>query len=179
VEQALARVCEMARGGIIPLAALQKLIDYYNLLVQVNRSVGPAYPDWVKELLHPELETVGPAEFNVTELECWLHPDQVEGVVKGNDIYQLLKRENLIKGCLGLADLLAIQKRGIAFFRKYFAEKAVFGWKSVVRDRIGNLNVPYLVVHEGKVIVNWDWLDCSWDSNDPALRFASTQDSES
>ena len=42
-----------------------------------------------------------------------------------------------------------------------------------VRNHNGNLNVPYLIENEDKVIVNWNWLDNNWNSDDPALRFAT------
>jgi hypothetical protein len=174
VERALARVCEMARRGVIPLAVLQVLIDEYDPMISVDRTVTPEYPNWAEEKLYPEMEKTGPTAFDASKLEHWLHPGQVDGVVEGNNIHQLLKRENLIEGCLGLADLLAIQKRGLTFFRKYFAGKAIFGWKSVVRSRDGRLLVPYLLEDGGGAVVSWRWLDYYWSSRRPALRFAST-----
>jgi len=41
------------------------------------------------------------------------------------------------------------------------------------RDIDGNLNVPYLYENGDKVVLNWNWLDNDWDSNNPALRFAT------
>ena len=43
----------------------------------------------------------------------------------------------------------------------------------IVRNSNGNLNVPYLIENDGKVILNWNWLDNDWNSNNPALRFAT------
>ena len=37
--------------------------------IRVNRAIRPTYPDWVKEVLHPELENSGPAEYDVGQLE--------------------------------------------------------------------------------------------------------------
>ena len=37
----------------------------------------------------------------------------------------------------------------------------------------GNLNVPYLYVNDGKVVLNWNWLDNDWNDNKPAVRFAT------
>lgn len=34
-----------------------------------------------------------------------------------------------------------------------------------------NLNVPYLYENGDKVVLNWNWLDNDWNSNNPALRF--------
>jgi hypothetical protein len=72
-----------------------------------------------------------------------------------------------------LQDGLAIQKRGIAVFRKLFAEKAVFLWGSIVRCGRQSLCVPFLIERDGKVILGWSCLDDIWSSSSPALRFAS------
>src|SRR3989338_5106888 len=42
------------------------------------------------------------------------------------------------------------------------------------RDIDGNLNVPYLYENGDKVVLNWNWLDNDWNSNDPALRFRNS-----
>ena len=41
------------------------------------------------------------------------------------------------------------------------------------RDISGNLNVPYLYENGDKVVLNWNWLDNDWNSNNPAVRFAT------
>lgn len=140
--------------------------------VRVDRAVKPAYPSWSDKVMHPELECAGPAEFNLQrDVEQWLHPDQ-PSVVKGDVIYKALKRDNALADQLGLADLLAIQAKGIAVFRKLYAGKAVFGWKSVVRDRGDRcLFVPCLFEHGGGVVLRWLWLGRGWHSGSPALRF--------
>ena len=73
----------------------------------------------------------------------------------------------------GLRDLEEIQKKGISFFRSHFQGKAVFAWKSVVQNRDGSLRVPYLYDNGDDVVLNWNWLDNDWNSNNPALRFAN------
>lgn len=143
-------------------------------IVRVNRAVKPTCPGWMKGVLHPELEGTGPAEYNIANVEQWLHEGQKNGgCVKGQKIYKHLKNNNMLESCLGLADLLAIQAKGIDFFRKHFAGKAVFGWKSVVWTRIGYLNVPCLYESGGKVYLDWYWLGNGWYGDNPALRFAS------
>jgi hypothetical protein len=44
---------------------------------------------------------------------------------------------------------------------------------TIVQNRNGNLNVPYLIENGGEVVVNWNWLDNDWNANNPALRFAT------
>ena len=143
-----------------------------DFIVRVDRSVKPSYPDWMKKLMHPELELSGPAEYDLSKVDQWLHNDQKRGSVVGNTIYKPLQEGDNLATCLNLQDGLAIQQKGIAVFRKLFASKEVFLWGSVAQDRYGNLYVPYLIEHGGKVVVNWHWLDLHWDSNNPALRFS-------
>lgn len=140
--------------------------------VYVDRSVRPNYPSWMREVMHPELEAIGPDKFETKSLKLWIPPSQTTGVVEGQAIYDHLKSENMLGSCLGLRDLEEIQKKGIAHFRKHFQGKAVFGWKSVVRYDGGDLCVPYLIEIGGEVVLRWRWLDGGWDSARPALRFA-------
>jgi hypothetical protein len=144
-------------------------------IIRVDRSIRPSYPDWMKEVMHPELESVGPAEYDISAIEQWLHDGQKDGkYIEGNKIYNHLKKTDTLKTCLGLRDLEEIQKKGIAFFRKHFKGKAVFGWAGVMRDRNGYLVVPYLYEFDGKVVLDWHWTDGVWHGNDPALRLASS-----
>jgi hypothetical protein len=50
------------------------------------------------------------------------------------------------------------------------------GWRIIrfVRNQNGNLYVPYLIEVDGKVVLNWNWLDNNWNSNNPALRFRNS-----
>ena len=152
-----------------PEPPLEPALDF---LVRVDRSVKPSYPNWFKKLEHPELECSGPTEYDLqTCVHQWLHKDQKRGLVLGKTIYKYLQKGDALATCLNLQDGLAIQAKGIAVFRKLFGGKAVFLWGSVVRDRDGNLDVPYLYEDGGKVVVSWGWLGNNWNSRDPALRF--------
>lgn len=144
-------------------------------IVRVDRSIRPAYPEWVKDVLHPELELSGPAEYDLAKVESWLHDDQKNGkLVRGEKLYKHLKSDNTLDSCLSLADALAIQAKGIAVFREYFNGKVPFFWKSVVRNDDGHLRVPFLCESGGEFRLGWNWLDSAWhDVNYPALRFAS------
>jgi hypothetical protein len=144
-------------------------------IIRVNRSARPVYPDWVTDVLHEDLELSGPSEYDISTVQQWYRPKQNDGIVEGNAVYKLLKDGDMIKDQLGLADLLAIQAKGIAFFRKYFSGKGVFGWRSVVRnkDQFDNLRVPYLIESGDEVVLLWDWPILGCDSIYPALRFAS------
>ena len=142
-------------------------------IIRVDRSVRPVYPDWMKKVMHPELEGAGPPEYDLATVEQWLHDDQKKGVVVGNRIYDHLKKTDALKTCLGLRDGEEIKKKGIEVFRKFFGGKAVFLWASVVQHRYGYLYVPYLIGRDGGVVVGWYWLDNDWHDRNPAARFAS------
>jgi len=114
--------------------------------------------------MHPRLENSGAAEFDPRKLEVWnsFQGKQTSGTI-GERTYQMLKKADALERCLGLRDLEVIQKRGIVFYRKYFGGKAVFGWRSVVRDRLDYLFVPYLFEFGDGVKVHWYWLDFAWE----------------
>ena len=143
-------------------------------IIRVDRSIRPSYPDWVEKVMHPELEDVGPTEYDITKTEQWLHDGQKDGKwIDGNKIYAHLKETDDLKNHYTLRDLEEIQKKGIVFFRNYFAGKAVFGWGSVVRDRNGLLSAPCLCGDGVRVVLLWRYLDCYWFSNYSGLRHAS------
>ena len=144
-------------------------------LIHVDRSIRPVYPDWVKLVMHPELESTGPVEYDLGAVDLWLHDVQKNGQrIEGHKLYEYLKEKKILERCLSLRDGEEIQKQGIEIFRKYFGDKAVSLWKSVVQNRNGDLNVPYLVEYGGQVVLYWGWLDDDWDGYNPALRFASS-----
>lgn len=146
-----------------------------NSIISVDRSVRPSYPAWVKEVLHPKLENTGPTEFDTGKLEKWLHDDQRNGVATGQGVYNYLKTSGALKDCAGLRDLEEIQKKGLAFLRRHFGRKVVYGWKSVVRSSVDDLlRVPCLDVYGYEVVVEWSWLGHDWNCW-PALRFPSNQ----
>jgi len=153
-------------------------------LIFVDRTIRPKYPYWVKEVLYPELESTGPAEFDVGKLEFWLHEEQERDQMKqkfkegkdtvyGDKIHSYLKDHGMIKDCLDLRALEEIQKKGITFFRKHFKGKSVFGWKSVVLNCDGGLYSPYLGEEGGEVRLGWRWLTDEWYFFFPVLLFAS------
>ncbi len=142
--------------------------------IRVDRAASSTYPDWMKKMMHPELEHTGPAEYDLTKVEQWLHDGQKNGkTMRGNAIYEHLKSNDMLDSCLGLADGLAIQKKGTAVFRKLYGGKAVFLWRSVVLSRDGGLYVPYLYERGDGVALSWRWLGNDWIGGYPALRFAS------
>ena len=161
------------RAKIVAIPVETSTPVFVDNIIRVDRSLRPTYPEWVRIVMHPELEATGPAEYDATSLEQWLHDGQKNGGwVKGEKIYEHLEEKKMLESCLGLVDLIAIQAKGIDFFRQHFAGKAVFAWKSVVRGRNDDLGVPYLYGVGGEVVLGWFWLGNDWDGSLPARRFA-------
>ncbi len=155
-----------------PVPAPEPIIDP---IIRVDRSIRPSYPDWMKEVMHPELELAGSAEYDISAIAQWLHDGQKDGkCIEGNKIYDHLKKTDTLKICLGLRDLEEIQKKGIAFFRKYFKDKEVLGWASIVRHHKGGLGVSSLYEHCGNVVLHWRWTGNNWYGSHPALLYANS-----
>ncbi|MES3005966.1 MAG: hypothetical protein V4664_03405 [Patescibacteria group bacterium] len=171
--QNFAIVMQLARGEATLTEKPKPVEPPLNTLIKVDRTVKPVYPDWVKDVLHPDLEANGPAEYDLANVDQWLHDKQKTGRIVGNDLYAHLQKEDMLKTCLTLRDGEEIRKNGIEAFRKFFKGKALFLWGSVVRRRGGSLRVPYLCDDGGGVVIFWDWLGSDWDDSNPAGRFES------
>ncbi|MES3031525.1 MAG: hypothetical protein V4697_03910 [Patescibacteria group bacterium] len=141
-------------------------------IVRVDRSVRPSYPDWAEEVIHLDLETLGSTEYEISAVEQWFHDGQKdEKWIGGDKIYHYLKKTGTLKTCLGLRDLEEIQKKGLAFFRKYFDGKTVYAWKGIVRRLPNHLHIPCLHERDGVVFISWNYIGDVWNDEDPALRF--------
>ena len=153
-------------------------------IIRVDHSIRPSYPGWVKMVVHPELENTGPVEYDILKVEWWLierqmyfHKSQKGSASiehdEGTRIYTYLREMDMLKFCLGLLDLEEIQKKGIAFFGKYFQKNDilhVFGWKSISMDFEGNLCVPFLYGYRS-VDIMWAWMGSTFGLHIPVLRF--------
>jgi hypothetical protein len=101
--------------------------------------------NWVKRVMHPDLEATGPDEYDLATIEPWLHEGQKGGGrLAGNRVYEHLLKHNMLDSCLGLRDGKEILKKGMGAFRKVFDGKALFLWKSVVGDHGDGFHVPFL-----------------------------------
>lgn len=129
--------------------------------------VPPYYPIWVRKVRHPELEEPFADLDGVVE---WFHPDQRNGIIKGQKIYDHLIENNLLISCLGLRSLLEIQKINASLFRRVFGRKLVFGWRAAAEDNHGQIRIPYLLDEGNRVLLKWRWVGDYWDKNYPALR---------
>jgi hypothetical protein len=139
------------------------LVPRPNIIVRVDRSIRPAYPTWIDKVMDPELETSGPAEYDLAmQVSLWYNDSQEDNLVDYQAIYDYLKNHSMLKSCLGLQDALAIQKLSVVVFQKVFGNKFIYFWKSVVRSGInGSLNVSSLHVDRDKVELSWHSLSSS------------------
>lgn len=144
-------------------------------IIRVDRSIRPAYPDWVTEVENLELEDTGPDEYDFTTVALWQYDRQRRylSLVNGHEVYGYLKKHSMLENCLSLRDGEEIQKAEYAVFRKFFQGKAVILWKSVVyNNRNGHYSFPYLVGIGGKAEIRWNDLGNDLDEKFFSLHFA-------
>jgi len=144
-------------------------------VLHIDRSASPARPEWMKAPLHPELEQTGPAEYDLkSNMDMSFIKGQGDSDFTGLNAYEHIKSENLLEGCLSLADGLAIQERGAKAFTKFFEAKdsaVVTLWKSAFQDDDGKIYVPVAIPINGKVIISKGDLSIAWTKYRPLVRF--------
>jgi hypothetical protein len=129
------------------------------------------FPKWVTSELVPERKTSDSALIRPSELERWHPPSgKKRRMETGADVYRKIKKARLLACCLDLRELMQIERKGIRFYRKYFGRRAVFGWRSAVRDRLGFRYVPYLFEFGDGVYVHWYLFDFAWKATTVWLR---------
>jgi hypothetical protein len=162
------------KSKIKEAAPVEEKIDS---VIHVDRAVAPAHPEWMKTPVQPELEATGPAEYDLkTSMDITFLPGQGDGKFTGLDAYEHLKSNNLLEGCLGLGDGLAIQERGVKAFSKFFEAKesaVVALWKAVFTDEDGKLSVPLAIPVLSKIAIVKGDLSIPWTKNRPLVRFKS------
>jgi len=173
---------EDAGAGAAPVKAKAKKAEVVveekiDSVLRIDRTVPPVRPEWMKAPLHPELELKGPAEYDMkTGLAMSFLPGQGDNKFTGLDAYEHLKTNNLLDGCLGIADGLAIQERGVKAFTKFFENKdsaVVALWTAVFTDEDGKLCVPVAMPVLSKVVISKGDLSILWTKYRPLVRFAS------
>ena len=142
--------------------------------VRVNR--GPLrYPNWVQGLRHPELHAAGPAEYDLsTGVAGWVAKEQERrGGIKAGAVYERFVQADLLLPSLSLADLLAIQAKGLEVFLALYAGKSVLAWRSMARGHGGCWRIPCLELEEedGELLLKWVSLRQELTMRHPALLF--------
>ena len=119
------------------------------------------------------------------DFDLWLHPDQINGEVYGEDILGYLVNKDLCCYCASLDDLNEIQAQGIDFWRKHFDRKErrhLLAWRGLRPYMSGDdcLTGPkpmcfvyYLQLNErgDEVVLGSFNAYTRFTSNFPALRF--------
>ena len=140
-------------------------------IVYLNKRAILKHPDWIVKLVHPELDLYGPGAYSIKSVAQWLHEYQRKGIpILGSRIYAELKQSGELKYHLGLRDMIAIQKKGVEFYRKHFHGKYVFGWKGLVLWETGDMGVSYLFENEANVVLGSYLLQSHWLGNFVGLR---------
>lgn len=145
--------------------------------IHVDRSVQPDRSVYsgieVGRIIYLGIESFGPADYNLTDVDLWQHGDQLNnGETDGYSISKYLEKHQMIASCLSLRDGEEIQKKGVSIFRKFFGNNRVFLWKSLVQCKNAELRVPFLAAtNSSGVILRSTPLNYSYGSNDVVARF--------
>lgn len=128
-------------------------------------------PDWVKERLTPEFETL--AVCDPGKVEFWFHPSQLTGGPHpiGQEVYKMLKSEELLDRALSYGHLEWYEANPDKIPAE-FRGKRIYGWASTVRRNDDRLFVPHLCcdAHQphARPYIHWTWLIFSLNDREPA-----------
>jgi len=154
------------------------IIEEENFIVRVDRSKEINYPDFVKKILHPEMENIGPESYILKpgELLYYLIENSLVEDTEHNGIrtYNFLKEKGLLENCLGFEDLLAMKEKDISIIHGLFSfgdHKSIIGFRSVAEYKDTQLIAPYLSVKVDEIKVEWTYLKYFIDPNTPVYHF--------
>ncbi len=164
--------------------------------VEIGEVTAPVFPDWSKgRVLNGYIRRPQSLDFIAVMASPYFHPRQTgeeykdnrpqgheilaslvasykAGEDKNGNTYNVSETD-FIHGHFGLAELTYMEKNWNTLpepFKAWAKGKLLYGWRDVVRDDHGTLNVPYLSCIVGEPCVYWYCLDISWRDNEPALR---------
>lgn len=145
------------------------------VISNVDRTVDLNHRDNTSILL-PDLQLIGPREYNLRSVGLYLHDKQREygDHIQGTALYKHLQDTDSLKYCLGIHDARKISEIRIRDFREHFGNMIVFCWKSVVEDLHGGLSVPAITTSYDKVVVVRYCLSQKMYNGNPALVFTDT-----
>jgi hypothetical protein len=177
----------IGESGAMSTFQLHKIVDEFDPIVHVNRNAIPKLHVGGFRLVNPELELIGPTEFDIMQSERWFHPQQIERGVPANHVFNKLQKDGLIERCFGLAELEAIKARGVHFFRKYFGVKRkwfvwntwsadyLYAWKTIIVSTIDGWykdqhQVPFLHAYREELTLYWHKVaELGLESGSPAM----------
>jgi hypothetical protein len=140
----------------IPIKAKASAFDstiYVDRFIDVGEKLKAINFD---HFLEVDLENKGPDKYDLSEIELFVHPEQVEKFYcDGTDLYSFLLESGKIENCLSLQDGLAITQKGIFLFKKFFEGNKLFLWKSAIMDSHGLMFVPYASAGTDNIGIGW------------------------
>lgn len=123
--------------------SLQQVLGGLNPLMPVDRkNPSDFWNNWGARpftTVHPELESVGPEKFRLSDLDWFELPNMAFKPMIG--VYEHLKNSGILTKCLSLQEGIALlETPGIATVNL----RNVHLWKSISRGRDGSLYVPVI-----------------------------------
>lgn len=154
------------------IATPQGLPPSLNTIIRVNRAERPRYFDGVGgeglRVMHPELESTGPAEYDLANLQVVPHGS--DGSLTVDGVYNTVKNRKGVlglvgfrdtsamglSGCLGVADGRAILEKGIEVFDAFFPGKVLWLLRSIVEHH-GVLMAPciFRTSESARLAIDW------------------------
>lgn len=164
--------------------------------IEITSIAEPGFPDWSKgRVMNGDIRRPKEIDFLAVMSSVYFHPRQTgekhknnrpsgheilaslvasykAGEDKVDNTYDVAETD-LIHGHFGLAELTYMEKNWSTSpepFKAWAKGKLLYGWRDVVRDDNGSLDVPYLFCNVDKPYVDWYNLHISWFGREPALR---------
>ena len=144
--------------------------------ITIDRTSLLTYPNNVKEIFHEDLENDGPTEIDLSKVNLWRDDRHRKGddSVAVKTVYSEIVASEKINEFWGYRESLAIQAKGIIFYRGHFRGKVLVCLKGVAESSDGHLIAPCLYDDGDEVGLSWDWLGHNLYSGIFLPRFASS-----
>lgn len=130
----------------------------------------PEYAQYASLAAYPQSKDAELSRFNPTKLERWYYGDYIKGRVSGAMVLDYIILNSLFEDCAAFRELEGIQKKGLPFFRKHFAGKAVLGVRGIIGAK-EDRSVPALIEFGGTVKFCFYRMNSLWYENFIVLRF--------
>lgn len=113
-----------------------------------------AREEWCARIpVFPDLENWGPASYKMSDIQpCLAAEEGKVDIIPGYQVWEYLRKNNLLNSCLGLRDALAINRDAPDIARRLFDGKPLPLWKTVMRHEEKLFERKYLTV---MVVKKW------------------------
>ncbi len=163
---------EKIKAGRLKLKEQHSAIFNMRLKVPEILFPNPIYYTGINRLVHPDIKSVGPSEFSLSDIDTCQIPEALT-VLYINKVYEYIKDKGLLDKCLGIREGIALMqgediskdgdpeevyKKRIEWFkiiRKYLKHhrenRRIILFKSIARMKNGHMVVPVLCDEEMKL----------------------------